>query len=93
MSDPVVPMRESCRMCWRISAVSFAVPNDIWREAIHPFHHNSIVCLDCFIRRADEKLLPWDKSIQFFPTSMRTHLGVIESAALMYESEADDGSV
>lgn len=59
-----IPCRMSCAICGGLHAIDYIVPNDIWAHAIHPFYQNSLVCIMCFIRRADEKLLPWDKVIK-----------------------------
>jgi hypothetical protein len=68
------PHREICGLCHRESAISFHVPNDIWEVAVHPHYINTIHCLNCFIERADAQLLPWDKHITFYPTSLHTQL-------------------
>ena len=68
------PVRERCAVCQQLSPVSFAVPNEIWNAVVHLSLINSIICLKCFIDRADEKYVPWDKTIKFFPTSRHTML-------------------
>ena len=64
--------REICAACQKISPVNFSVPNDIWKIVVHPSLQNDILCLMCFILRADEKLIEWDKDIQLFPISLAT---------------------
>lgn len=71
------PVRERCAACQRISPVSFSVPNDMWHAVVHVSLANSILCLSCFIDRADEKCVPWDKTIEFHPTSRHTLLSEI----------------
>ena len=68
--------REVCGLCHRIHPIGFHVPGEIWEAAVHPRYRDTIHCLSCFIERADEKLLPWDEHIQFWPVSLRTHLNV-----------------
>ncbi len=68
------PTRERCAACQQISPVGFAVSNEIWEAVVHPQFVNSILCLLCFISRADEKLVPWDKAIKLYPVSLYTHL-------------------
>lgn len=63
--------REVCSCCDGESAVGFSVPDDIWEEVSDGYN---VLCLDCFIRRADRHLVPWDKDIKFFPVSLATHL-------------------
>ena len=67
------PHREICSLCYEISRVGFWVPNDVWRAAIHKHYQNSIICLQCFTRLADEKSVEWDKEIKFYPVSWITH--------------------
>lgn len=69
-----VPNREFCGMCHDIIRVGFKVPNEIWKEVIKPYYQESPICLRCFTRRADEKLIPWDLKIKLFPTSYYTLL-------------------
>ena len=66
--------REICRMCWRANPVGFSVPDNVWQDVIPPEHRSHTVCLSCFTRLADEKLVPWDYSIRLYPVSMHTHL-------------------
>ena len=68
------PTRERCAACQKISPVSFPVSNEIWEAVIHRQFENSILCLPCFISRADEKLVAWDRAIELFPVSLFTHL-------------------
>jgi hypothetical protein len=65
--------REICKMCFWVNPVGFYVPDEIWLEAIPPEHRSSVVCISCFARLADEKLIPWDGQIQLYPVSMATH--------------------
>lgn len=65
--------REICKLCYHPNRVGFNVPDYVW-DAIVPEHvRSSIVCLDCFTRLGDEKHIPWDREIQFFPVSLATH--------------------
>ena len=66
--------REICRICFRANPVGFTVPDEIWKAAIPPEHLSSVVCMSCFARLADEKLIPWDRDIEFYPVSMYSHL-------------------
>ena len=70
----MTPVRERCAACQQISPVSFAVPNEIWHAVVHISLVNSILCLMCFISRADEKCVPWDKDIKLYSTSRHTML-------------------
>jgi hypothetical protein len=79
--------REMCKICGSIIRVGFHVPDDIWEKAIHPYHQNSAVCIKCFTARADEKMLPWDKNIEFFPVSMNTHLTYNYKAEAWYRNK------
>lgn len=66
------PHREICALCHEVSRVGFLVPDDIWRAAVHPHYQNSIICLRCFTRWADEKGVEWDRLIKFYPVSFIT---------------------
>lgn len=74
-SFPLLATRECCKACNRISSVGFWVPNDIWLGAVPKHLQNAILCVACFVHHADERLIPWDHDIQFYPVSLRTHFG------------------
>lgn len=71
---PVLLTREICGLCHRVSPVGFWVPDEMWSEVVHPHYIAAVHCLSCFIERADEKLVPWDTVIKFYPVSSRTHV-------------------
>lgn len=83
---PVIPMREMCQMCHRVSPVGFDVPDDIWQEVVHPHWQNSIICLACFIARADEKLVAWDRDIKLYPVSLASQLKIIRETEASKEA-------
>ena len=64
--------REICKICYEPVRVGFNVPDEIWDEVV-PKGKN-ILCLQCFTKIADEKMIEWDKDIQFFPVSFINHL-------------------
>lgn len=72
MSDQKIPTRMFCQICGHLHKIDFWVPDEIWNEAIHPRWRETHLCLNCFMERADERLLEWDKEIKFFPCSMST---------------------
>jgi len=46
------------------------VPDDIWAAIVPEFAADSVVCLSCFTRIGDERAIPWDQAIEFFPVSL-----------------------
>lgn len=68
------PHREICALCHSVSRVGFSVPNEVWKVVVHRIHLESILCLGCFTRLADEKSVKWDKDIKFYPVSWITHI-------------------
>ena len=66
--------REICKLCWQINVVGFHVPDDVWTAVVPECAQTRVVCLACFTRLADEKLIPWDRDIEFSPVSLATHL-------------------
>ena len=69
--------REICKVCYQVNAIGFSVPDETWIAVVPPEFRNRILCLTCFARLADEKLIPWDRDIRFWPVSMATHLGIV----------------
>lgn len=75
-----IPCRMSCAICGGLHAIDYHVPEHLWNLAIHEYYSNSLVCINCFIRRADEKLLAWDNVIKIIGmTSMATQIKIQES--------------
>lgn len=70
-----IATRERCGVCHRVSAVGFHVPDAVWLKAVPDYFRDTVLCLGCFVSFADERMLIWDREIQFFPMSLRTHLG------------------
>jgi hypothetical protein len=66
--------REICKICYHVNAVGFSVPDDVWAVVVPSLFWNEVICLGCFARLADEKLVQWDGAIKFFPVSMATHV-------------------
>lgn len=66
--------REICRICWRPSPVGFTVPDRIWQLAVHPEHQEHVLCIGCFTAYADERMVAWDRDIEFWPVSAATML-------------------
>jgi len=72
------PHREICSLCHEVSRVTFWVPDTIWGLSVHQSHINSIICLCCFSRLADERQVQWDKEIKLYPVSLITQMNTTE---------------
>jgi len=69
-----------CQICGHVHKIDFWVPDEIWDEAIHPRWKHGPVCLNCFMERADERLLFWDKEIKFLvPCSLASQIEIQKS--------------
>ena len=73
--------REICKLCFKVNPVGFCVPDEIWKEVIPSEHRSKVVCISCFARLADEKVIPWDSQIRLYPVSMYTHLDNVKTEA------------
>ncbi len=69
-----VSHRQFCSLCHKVYPLDWVVPDNIWEAALHKSMWNSLVCLNCFIPMADEKLISWDLKIQIYPTSLKSHI-------------------
>lgn len=61
--------RSLCSICHHPLSVNFHVPNEVWALAVHISQIESIICLTCFTRIADERGVEWCREIRFLPTS------------------------
>lgn len=77
---PPIPSlsRELCKICYHVNPVGFSVPDRIWRAAVPVKFRNNVVCITCFQRLADEKLIPWDDEIEFWPVSMASFVKFVQ---------------
>jgi len=71
-----IASREICKLCWHVNAVGFQVPDAVWAEVAPAHLLSSVICLQCFTRLADEKLIAWDRAITLYPVSLATHLEI-----------------
>ena len=67
------PHREICCLCHEVSRVGFRVSDKIWELAVHSYYRESIICLSCFTRLADERYVEWDKDIELYPISRKKY--------------------
>lgn len=74
--DHTTMTREVCKACWAINSVGFSVPDAVWNTVVPARLQAGVVCLACFARFGDERLIAWDRAIEFFPVSLATHQGV-----------------
>ena len=72
--DISIPTRERCGVCHKVSAVGFHVPDKLWRVAVPDHYRDTVLCVPCFVSFADERMLPWDREIRFYPVSLRGFL-------------------
>ena len=82
--------REICKICYHPNPVGYSVPDEIWLAVVPPALREHVVCLSCFTRLADEKLIPWDQSISFFPVSMASHLEFVKNESGDFRSGRSD---
>lgn len=66
--------REICKICYQVNRVGFSVPDETWKAVVPESHQSGVVCLECFTRLGDEKMIHWDKNIEFWPVSLASHL-------------------
>lgn len=67
------PVREICSECGRVSPVGFWVPDRVWSKVMPDDRQHDVMCIMCFARLADQKMVQWDEEIEFFPVSKKTH--------------------
>lgn len=82
--------REICKICFHPNPIGFHVPNEIWKAAIPDYYQKNIVCIMCFARLADERLIQWDNDIELYPVSFVTHLGPIHGIDMDADIEETD---
>ena len=73
------PSRQICKLCGHVSVIGFYVPDKIWNDVVPGFYRDQELCLSCFARLADEKLIPWDEYIEIVPPeSLYSHIKYLQ---------------
>ena len=70
LNPPNTCTREICKICYHSNAIGFSVSDQMWEVVIPEKFQKSVVCINCFVRIADEMGVEWDKDIKFFPVSL-----------------------
>lgn len=76
MSKEAKNTREYCYRCHRYSPFHFHVPDHIWEKVVPERWRNDILCLDCFARMGDERLVEWSEDITVHPVSLAKNRGL-----------------
>lgn len=71
-----IPTRQRCGVCHVVCILDFCVPDEMWKKAIPDYLRNERLCLWCFVSRADERHLPWDKEIELRPVSLYSQMEI-----------------
>lgn len=66
--------REICKLCDHPNPIGFRVPDEVWLAIVPECAKHRVVCLSCFTLLGDEKLVEWDRDIDFYPVSLASHL-------------------
>ena len=66
--------REICKICYNVNRIGFSVSDDMWSK-VAPIGFNKVICINCFTRLADEKLVRWD-NIRLYPVSLANFLNI-----------------
>jgi hypothetical protein len=69
-----IPTREMCKLCHSVNRVGFIADSAVWEAVVPEPFRDSVVCLGCFTRIADEKLIAWEDEMEFFPISLASVL-------------------
>jgi len=48
-------MYETCDQCTREQRIAWHVSDELWNSVVIPYYRNRILCLECFLRMADDK--------------------------------------
>jgi hypothetical protein len=72
----MIPSREVCRICWHENPIGFTVPDAVWTAVVPGTLRRHVICIACFARLADARLVVWEEEIQLFPVSRATHLAL-----------------
>lgn len=46
---------EFCKLCGCEQRISWMVDDVLWNFVVTPVYHNKVLCLECFLRMADDK--------------------------------------
>jgi len=46
---------ETCKCCTREQRLAWFVRNELWSKAVIPYYSRKTLCLECFLRMADDR--------------------------------------
>lgn len=49
---------ETCKCCTREQRIAWAVSNELWADVVIPYYSEQTLCLECFLRMADDRKIP-----------------------------------
>lgn len=75
--DKRMAHRQICQMCNNFCRVDFSVSKEHWELGLPNRYWNTQICLECYTRNADERFVPWCKSIIFKPTSLISEIDML----------------
>lgn len=70
-----IATRPRCGNCGEYVVCDFVADDDVWKRAV-PRHLQTgcYLCLTCFARSGDERLVRWEEGLEIIPLSLRSHL-------------------
>ena len=46
---------ETCACCTREQRLAWNVNDELWQKVVIKYYHKKVLCLECFLRMADDK--------------------------------------
>ena len=46
---------ETCKCCTREQRLAWLVSNDLWNKVVIDYYYNLTLCLECFLRMAEDR--------------------------------------
>lgn len=58
---------ETCDCCTREQRLAWSVSDNLWMRVVIAYYYKSVLCLECFLRMAENRGITIDKSdIEFY---------------------------
>jgi len=52
---------ETCKCCTREQRLIWWVANELWNSVVIDYYHTKVLCLECFLRMADDRRVEINK--------------------------------
>lgn len=79
---------ETCKCCTREQRLAWHINNELWQSVVIEYYKGEILCLECFLRMADDRRIPiYINDIEFLGLVQRAIPAWVQMSETFYSNE------